>query len=117
MMKHLILALGFLSVGGMIACNKIEDVDRAVTINIMHPTDIDYHINLGVNRPQSLANWDTTGPINVTANGQVGDTIKYGINTDAPGCGLSITVDQEELVHLDLSGTAPNVGNGFLILE
>ncbi|MBI1288738.1 MAG: hypothetical protein GC178_14315 [Flavobacteriales bacterium] len=117
MKTYLLIIGGAVALSIASSCNKIEDVNRSVVVAITHPSDIDYHINLGVNGTQNVASWDTTGPINVNIDGQVGDAVNYGISTDAPGCGLSVTVDGVEKVHLDLSGTAPNVGNGYLILE
>lgn len=119
-MKKFLLPISFLTIlAGLSSCDQIADADtsRSVTISVMHPNDIDYSCRFGINDPVNVAQWDTTGEISLTLEASVGDAINYGVTSEAPGYGVSITVDNVLVLGVNPSGTAPNVINGYLILE
>jgi hypothetical protein len=101
------------------SCDQIEegDTSRSVVVSVMHPNDIDYSCRFGINDPTNYAEWDTTGNISFTLELSVGDAVQYGVNSNAPGYGVSITVDDVAVLSVNPSGTAPNVVNGYLIIE
>lgn len=119
-MKKLLIPLSFVGIlAGLNSCDQIADSDtsRNVTISVMHPDDIDYSCRFGINDPVNYAEWDTTGNISIMLELSVGDAVQYGVNSNAPGYGVSITVDDVAVLSVNPSGTAPNVVNGYLIIE
>lgn len=116
-MKYYLILIAAGLITSLAACDKIEDVNRTVSISVLHPPDIAYHIDLGLNEAQSIANWDTIGNVVVAFEASVDDALLYDLSTSAMGCGLRISVNGVEKLTVDVSGQVQNGASGFLIID
>lgn len=88
------------------SCDKVEEVEdlnRTVVVTTMHSPDA-YHLDLGLNTAQSVANWDTSGEISTTIAAQVGDNILYSMQIVIPGASLTFWVNGTETLIVDFNG-------------
>ena len=99
------------------SCDKIEDTSRLVVVNGLHPAEFDYHIGIGLNAAETIANWDTAGNVVITIEAKAGDALYYNMNSQAPMCGLNIMVDGVDKLNVNLEGQIPNGTVGFLVLD
>lgn len=118
-MKSIVSSLFLLFTLGVFvsSCDKIEDTERDVVVEVLHPTQFEYHIGIGLNQAGNQADWDTTGNVTIAFKAQVGDAIYYSMNSQAPMSGLNLTVDGVDNLNLNIEGVAPNGTAGFLIVD
>lgn len=99
------------------SCDKTDNANRTVSVRVKHPPIVNYQVGIGLNSPESLASWDTSGNVSLSFDATVGDAIYYNMNSQAEMSGLIIRIEGSDKLNLTLEGQIPNETSGFLIVD
>jgi len=99
------------------SCDKIENASRSVSVQVKHPPNVTYQVGIGLNSPESLASWDTSGDVSLSFDATVGDAIYYNMHSQAQMSGIKINIESSDKLNLTLEGQIPNIATGYVIVD